>query len=283
MPFVIIASPRTGSSHLVTTLGGHPDIFCNGNIFKRKTLPLFWPRSELGRAKKQELMKLRRADPEAFLKTILDHTFGKPIAGFKIFEGQQNDILSKVIADTSFRKLILIRKNALANYSSRLLAKQTHEYSVAANRQPSAKADQPEERPKVAFEAEEFARFHEKFVAYYRGVMDELRARRQDYYVIGYDDINEPRLLSAVLGFVGADTRKTPEVESQFRQLTKQGPSSIVSRFQNKEAVLEFLTRNNLLHWAHEGSTYLDKLDIPDAGGEPGAASIPSSDLALAG
>jgi hypothetical protein len=44
MPFVVIALPRTGSSHYINMLSGHPAVFTNGNVpDDRKTLYTFWP------------------------------------------------------------------------------------------------------------------------------------------------------------------------------------------------------------------------------------------------
>ena len=67
MRFVIIASPRTGSSHLVNVLSGHPEIFCNGNALHPGHMWLFWPESDLTPTVKAELRKLREDNPSAFL------------------------------------------------------------------------------------------------------------------------------------------------------------------------------------------------------------------------
>jgi len=56
MRFVVIAARRTGSTHLVTTLSGHPEIFCNGNVFKRSKIQAFWPEEQWNGAIKRELL-----------------------------------------------------------------------------------------------------------------------------------------------------------------------------------------------------------------------------------
>ena len=130
MRFVIIASARTGSSHLVNVLGGHPEVFCHGNVFAQHMMATFWPKgarptaSEVG-AIKSDLREIREKDPDAFLERVFSMDFGRAHVGFKIFRGQNDAILEKLIADSSVRKIVLFRRNVLANYSSAMLAKES--------------------------------------------------------------------------------------------------------------------------------------------------------------
>ena len=39
--FVIIAAPRSGSTHLVNVLCRHPEVACHGEVFAKKRV-LFW-------------------------------------------------------------------------------------------------------------------------------------------------------------------------------------------------------------------------------------------------
>src|SRR5580704_6853228 len=130
MRFVIIASARTGSSHLVNKLGAHPEILCNGNVFHPKNVWVFWPEADLSREVKEGLLELRRTDPHGLLDRVFTTDYGRPHVGFKIFQNQNDEILDKLIQDGSVRKIVLYRKNVLANFSSKIAARKTGKFGA---------------------------------------------------------------------------------------------------------------------------------------------------------
>ncbi len=282
MRFVIIASPRTGSSHLVNMLGGHPEIFCNGNVFHPKHVWVFWPDSDLGREVKAELLRLRNTDPMALLERVFATNYGRPHVGFKIFEGQNDEILQKLIGDEAVRKIVLYRKNVLANYSSKIVARKTDKFNAR-------EGEQGGEVTKIQFVPGKFVSFHARYNAFYRGVIDRLNQNRQHFHLIDYDEINDPSLLAALTTFIGADpSRESVELDQDKRHV-KQNPSDICSRFSNPEEVRDFLVEHGLLHWAHEGETSLGRLsftstaknDARSAAENP--VSAPSTEVSLSG
>ena len=70
MRFVIIASPRTGSTHLTSLLNEQDDIACHGEIFHPKKVFVRWPRQDKAPEAMAKLMKLREQDPQRFLDHI---------------------------------------------------------------------------------------------------------------------------------------------------------------------------------------------------------------------
>src|SRR5438105_2272768 len=70
MRFVIIASPRTGSTHLTSLLNEQDDIACHGEIFHPKKVFVRWPRQDKAPEAMAKLMKLREQDPQHFLDHI---------------------------------------------------------------------------------------------------------------------------------------------------------------------------------------------------------------------
>ena len=144
MRFVIIASKRTGSSHLVNMVGAHPEILCNGNSFHPKNVWVFWPEADLTRDVKAELQNLRQTNPLGLLERIFSTSYGRPHVGFKIFKDQCDEVLQKVIEDGAVKKIILYRKNVLANFSSMLAAIKTGKFGVREGREV-------QEAPKVKF------------------------------------------------------------------------------------------------------------------------------------
>lgn len=251
MRFMIVASPRTGSSHLVNMLSGHPEIFCHGNVFAKKMMPVFWPKAERADpATKDHLKSLRDSDPEAFLEQVFLTGHGREHVGFKIFKGQNNSILNRILKDTAIKKIVLFRKNVLANYASSLAAAASGKWGVR-------KSETPPETPKVLFEKSDFVKFHDRYLQFYRNVIKRLNNERENFYFVNYEEINDTLLLTSLTNFIGADTSKHVSEKDQRKKQVKQSTSFIVSRFSNPEQAEEFLRDNDLLHWAHEGETSL--------------------------
>ena len=253
MRFVVIAATRTGSSHFISLLGGHPDVLVNGNVFDARdenALYVFWPGNEPTRDLKRELIALRRADPEAFLEEIFSTNFGRAHTGFKIFEDENNDILDRLLDDPVIGKIVLYRRNVLARFSSALIARETKKYS----RREWQKVG---ESPKVAFAERAFVKYQRKYVKFYEAIVDRLNESGQAFYFLNYEDINEPRCMLNVINFIGADCRKEMSRSAQARQLVKQNSPDILSRFSNPGDVVSFLEKHDLLHWMHEGELSL--------------------------
>lgn len=243
-------------------LGAYPDIFCNGNIFKAQKMQLFWPDRELQHGKRDELMKMRDENPEGFADLVFSSGFGKPHVGFKMFQGQQDDLLFRFIGSESIRKIVLYRRNVLANYASALSARETNQYSVESGGQRV--------ETKVHFSIGQFVRFHNRYVGFYRAILDRLNSFPHNYLFLDYENLNEAGVLGGVATFIGASPN-TNKAERQYRRLSKQGTNNIVARFENKDEVSAFLERHGLMCWAHEGPASLDalpdnKISIASAG-----------------
>jgi len=258
MRFVIIASRRTGSSHLVNTLSGHPEIFCHGNIFASGMMAVFWPKGERPpgdtvKRLKADLRSLRSESPEKFLERAyaLDH--GRPHVGFKIFPGQHDEILEALLDDAAVRKVILFRRNILASYSSTVAARDSGTWGIEKG------SDLPP-IPKVQFDEDHFLRYWEKFIGWYDHAIERLNARRQTFHLVHYEDINDPALLSAAVNFVGADGSRPIVEVIQRKQQIKLNSNDIPGRFADPGRVLDFLRQRGLMHWAYEGESSLSAL-----------------------
>lgn len=253
MRFVIIASPRTGSSHLVNMLGGHPEILCNGNLYHPDRVWVFWPNEDLDEKRQAELEELRRTAPFALLEHVFSISYGRPHVGFKIFQGQNDDVLRHLIETSEVKKIVLYRENVLANYASKLAARQTGKWGVREGAGPS-------EPPKIDFHAKRFASFAEGYRAFYKSVFDALLQNRQTFHLINYTDINNPYHLYALLAFIGADPLLPIVASAQTKRQVKQNSSNIVSRFSNPDVVRKYLRKTGNLHWMHEGELSFDGL-----------------------
>ena len=280
MRFVIIASRRTGSSHLVNTLSGHPEIFCHGNIFGSHMMPVFWPRGQRKPREiesiKTELRELRDADPEGFLDRVYTLGHGKPHVGFKIFRGQNNRILETLIRDSSVRKLVLYRGNVLASYSSDLAAKSTGSWGAQeGHEKPRA--------PKVKFSEDEFVAYYNENARWYSRIIGDLLSHREAFHLIRYEEINDPLFLRTIVNFIGADPNRPIEESEQPKRQIKQNSFDIVSRFSDEDGVRQFLSRHSLLSWAHEGEASVTArweglADDEPAGGALNGSGVPVSE-----
>ena len=249
MRFVIICAPRTGSSHLVSVLGGHPDVLANGNVFdaRRNRLYAFWPKEDLTREVKTELIDLRARNPEEFLERIFSKNYGKQHVGFKIFRQENDAVLHRMIEDDAIRKIVLYRRNILAIFSSARVARKTGKYGI---REESEKIVAT---PKIKFDEEWFIKFHQKYTSFFRDVLERLNRSQQQIFFVNYEDINEPPVLGALLTFIGANPSANISPENQIKRHRKQNSTDILSRFQDPDVVQTFLHEHGLLHWMHEG------------------------------
>jgi hypothetical protein len=258
MRFVIIASARTGSNHLVTMLGKRKDMLCNGEVFHKNKVYVRWRKEYATVQALADLADLRRVDPKAFINRLFETGHGRPHVGFKILRTQNDEALENILTEPSIRKIILYRRNVLANYSSSLVAKLTNKWAVNDRNDPS-------ESPKVEFKEKQFLNFHDKYIDFYRHVINRINATHQSSHLISYEEINNPWLFANVVNYIGGDSA-VAKMESSY---VKQNPSNIVDRFSNPKKVEEFLREKQLMHWAHEGECTFRLLDAEPREEEP--------------
>jgi hypothetical protein len=250
--FVVIGSPRTGSSHLTERLRSHPGILCHGEVFHPKNLWVYWPKRDLTDEVRNELLALRQSDPGALVERIFSQSYGRSAVGFKIFTGHCDEILDRLIADPSVRKIVLLRKNVLANFSSYLAAGRTATWGTKSPAEEGGPG-------KIVFKEKQFVKFYHNYTNFYKTVIGGLNANGQAFQLVHYEDINDSLLFSGIVTFVGAN----PTVPlRERRELVKQNSSDILSRFANPGSVRAFLREHGLLDWLHEGQTTIDPDNI---------------------
>jgi hypothetical protein len=245
MRFVIIASPRTGSSHLTKLLDQQDEIICNGEIFHPRKVYVNWPKADKSKEVLEQLAELRGRDPRAFLDRIYGRNYGRAHVGFKIFSGHNNDILDELIEDASILKIVLLRRNILASYSSSLIAQKTGKHS---SRSP------PTEQPVVEFNPTKFIAYTKRLTTFYRSVFERLNDKRQHFYVVHYEQVNDPWFFASLVSFIGGDSARVVRTGGA----KKLNSSTILSRFSNPEAVEDFLCPRGLMSWIYESPVSLD-------------------------
>jgi|HubBroStandDraft_6_1064221.scaffolds.fasta_scaffold209103_2 hypothetical protein len=243
--FVVIARPRTGSNALTAALSRQPDILCNGEIFSPDRVGVRWDKKSTSPEALLELRELRERDSDAFMERVFATNYGCAHVGFKIFDEHNALMLKKLIEDESIRKIILFRRNVLAQYSSVKLAMTTGDW-VAGEKKSTGQAQPP---GKVLFKKKRFWTYCKKYLRFYADTIRQIEDARQSFHLINYDEVNNQRLFRALVRFIGADFRRVPIAGGPL----KQNSSNIVSRFSNQDDVKEFLEASGLQHWAFEG------------------------------
>jgi hypothetical protein len=189
----------------------------------------------------KELEALRADDPHAFLERLFALNNGREHVGFKIFGNHNPKMLRSMLKDDSIRKVVLFRSNVLARYASAMAAKQTETWGANPD------------RPPVAFDADRFVKHAETYLAFFDRTLEFLNRKKQSYFFIRSDELNNEARLVQLLNFLGAEP-VLPEGESAVERI--RGSADIASRFSNPDEVLRYLRDNGLMHWAYDGDLH---------------------------
>ncbi|HEX4078336.1 MAG TPA: hypothetical protein VHX61_05630 [Rhizomicrobium sp.] len=268
MHFAIVATDRTGSSHLTNFLDSQDGVLCNGEVFHSRAVYVNWPKRERSTERLSALIELRDRDPAAFTDHVFSRNFGCSHVGLKILKGQNDRALDGIIDNSSILKVVLYRRNVLANYSSKKLASLSKEWHLTRD---SVRDDVPGASCKVIFNAARFVAFHDEYTGFYRRILTRIGSGQQPFQFVAYEDINEPRLLTGLFLSLGINwgTGRTPS------RYIKQNPADILSRFANRSDVEQFLRERNLMHWSYECETSLEPMATEEARQDEGVHEPP--------
>jgi hypothetical protein len=272
MHFVIFGAARTGSSHLTQLLNGQKDILCHGGIFlsRNRNLYLRWPKKDLTAELAAELKNLRERAPIEFMRRVLDRNYECASVGFKFFGHHNPEILPTLLSDTSLRKILLFRQNVLAIYTSRLVSKATGRYGLRHD-------DVRTEPPRITFKGKQFLEFKNKYLSFCHSVIEELNRTGQNYFLMRYEDMNDPSMLGDAIAFLGIKPKRLKYTSN----LVKENSPNILSRLANPDEALAFLREQGVAHWAFEGRTSLEPMaGVAEQDAAP-ALSPPSQESSL--
>lgn len=235
--FVVLGSPRCGSSLFCHMLNATAGVCCHYELFQENMIEY------CGRTVRDPADVARRnADPVGFLwRTLADsRADGHTTVGFKHFSFFDRAVLAAVAADPSCHPIVLRRTNVLAKFASLRIAEATQQWK--------ATPDTPLDHPAIPFEPKRFEEFERWDNGLYRDVEDALARYGREALFIEYQDICRPETGYRVGEFLGRALQWTGAVALQ-----KMNPGPILDRFSNPDAVREYLSKRGVPAWADNG------------------------------
>jgi LPS sulfotransferase NodH len=120
--FVVLTTPRTGSTHLAALLDSHPSIRCYPALFAKVVDVRKWV-SGIGDEYADPEFRFRQA--LRFLDTTEALTIDAAAVGWKLMISQdwRYELLSRLVAERSYQVIFLYRENLLAKFSSQMSQK----------------------------------------------------------------------------------------------------------------------------------------------------------------
>jgi LPS sulfotransferase NodH len=235
--FVVFSQARSGSSLLVETLNNHYDIYCHGEIFHEITE---W------HIRKEYVAAFGLPDCQSsqvdFCYSVLSFANGRQAVGFKMWLDQAPDPGLVLLKDENIKKIILIRENRLAQFSSAVLARETGVWNLTIHK--DCKLQTVDNPPRIGFSATAF----KKFVEFQDNIFKTYEsAGRGEILRLKYVDVARLEF-DKIYDFLGVEL-VAPEPAKQ-----KLYSSDILSRFHpsHKNEILDVLATLGAPEWISE-------------------------------
>ena len=226
--FIILTDQRSGSNHLEGLLNSHPDVKVAGELFN----PSHDHNSRLNPVP-EEIRRLRRRDPIAYLQAFFEHPFDESIThvGFRLFHDHARSRTERAIwthlrRTKDLQVIHLKRRNILRNLLSLKLAMRSDNWQ------------RTEGTPPVRYEP---LRIEYKEVIRHIRVRERSFARGSKFFrrhrkaEVLYEDLerDEERRLEALLRFLGLPPQP---LTSSTRKQNQQTPRELIENHAELEA-----------------------------------------------
>ncbi|WP_105167583.1 hypothetical protein [Pseudoalteromonas sp. T1lg23B] len=219
--FVILSAPRSGSNMLCTMLQSHPDILCHHEIFNPNGLFYALPLRG-GEFSVANDIRHRDSHPLSCLERIWQSDLGHKAVGFKMTHCQNQTVFSRLLHDSSIKKIILERRNQLKVHVSKLLAEQSGVWENYGGLPPQT-------RCQVKVDIQQLQTDIALNKSYYQHIRDTLHTSGQEWCEVEYEAINTSSQQRIVLEFLNMS--QAPLV-AQSRKQTPRDLSEVIANYQ---------------------------------------------------
>lgn len=249
--FVIFNFPRSGSNLLCSMLNQHPEILCHHEIFNPKKVYYaknfhellggseVLDRSALISGKIGISSKIKRDfNPEKFCFELWRHHYNYKAVGFNLFPSHVPNTAAVIAGDHSVKKILLLRKNKLKCYVSRMIARQTGVWDLYARKNRLEHKKTPQISLRV--NPRDLVRWSKKYDSYFREMQRVLTEKDQPFIQINYEDLvgkEGVQVKSKILSFINV----LVEPEYLESPLKKQNPNCVFDLISNFSEVKEAL------------------------------------------
>ena len=230
--FVLFSVPRSGTSYLITLLRSHEDVLCHGEAL----LPRHFDNHIKGSAQIVLSQEECENDPITFANRLFKIHDSHKVVGYKVFEGHSPSAHPSLAENADIKKIILQRDNALASYSSRLVAAKSGVWNS------SKKMDLDD--VKVTFKEDAFENYLNTIDAYFARIREMCKG---DVLELRYAENILQQNTDPVFDFLGLEN-----FESATSGLKKQLSADVLDRFENTADVQRFLDKIGHPEWATE-------------------------------
>lgn len=196
-PFVVIATPRSGSNWLCTLLDSHPQILCHHELFNPDGVHLAW--SLRGTDFKLGGLELQRNHPLALLERAWANTLGFSHVGFKLNVGQSEAVFNTVLDAPEVRKILVYRRNRVRAFVSECIAEASGQWESYPESEP------PRAKQAVRVDPDALRAHARRNADYLHAIRQRLQGTGQRALEVAYEDLEEAQTRAQMLDFLGVD------------------------------------------------------------------------------
>jgi hypothetical protein len=183
----------------------------------------------------------RDRDPVQFLTKIYSSAHGFKAAGFKMFDGHNNVLLSALINNKNIKKIVLHRKAALHAYASLEIARITNSYQSVGENQI-----EPSKKIKIRVDVQSFKTYVEKRDAFYDRVTK--RIGDQPCLAIDYVDIvKSTSPYNKIIPYIGVEESSSLKAIHQ-----RQNPEKLKDKIENFDEIFSLLSETKYAEYLKE-------------------------------
>jgi len=208
--FVIFAAPRTGSNYLCTLLNSHPEILCHHELFNPRGI--FYALDHRDGSIDLGSVADRDRRPLEFLQDVWLAAAGSTCTGFKMTRDQDDIVIRHLLDDPAVRKIVLRRGNRLKTFVSQLIAEQTDRWEAYD------RTELPDDVDKVRVDVASLKAHVARNERFYDSILRPLRARRQRFIEVTYEELHSRSQHHRLLAFLGVKAVDEPLRASSVKQ-----------------------------------------------------------------